>query len=142
MNFSRGFLRIWIAASILWSGFVLANTWNEFVNPYLPTKSLILMQDMTVVELSPVHGTSVPNHTRISFPENILVFVPPEVSVAALDQWAPIFAKESPQNRSQEKFEARLQLAIASLTVMTALPLAALIMGLMVRWILNGFKRR
>jgi len=141
MNFARGFLRIWIAASIIWSGVVLASIWSSFVNPYLPTKFFILRLDMTVAELSPALGVNAPNHRELSFPDNVIVFIPPEVAVANLDQWAPIFAKESSQNRSQEKLEVRFQLAFWTLVAMTALPLTALTMGLTVTWILKGFKR-
>jgi hypothetical protein len=146
VNLRRGFFRIWLAVSALWLIFVGAFSYGQVVSPYFGPQVYVLSNaNDDFLKLDNVFDSyhsdfKVTYPVEISFANNVTLFAKNDIPKAVLDTRSKSFYEQYVKPREAELTTARWQ----SLDYATAIgllpPLALLLLGLVIGWIVSGFK--
>ena len=149
VNWRRGLFRIWVIASILWIGVVIAFGWQAVQDPYVGSFAFIegrgdtpwayssteaaaarkAKLDGTMREISVKGGAPGITYFTTEFDDNALT--------ARMEQLAPLmvgfYAAEQERNRPNTIIGAGLAAIVP--------PIVVLILGAALFWALSGFRR-
>jgi len=143
MNARRGLFRIWIVASGLWIIGVALVAFQ--MSPSLPPAEYLLPSATSDFfelnsKFNQFDSSFMAIHSKIEFPNNVLLFVHKDVPKAAMETRAAEFAKTYPATRGEQLKKLRVNLGIYALLAAFIPSLAVLLAGMLVGWISNGFK--
>ena len=143
MNFSRGLFRLWLVASLLWLGYVVyASPLVEKTREY--THASYLRTDVKADELtvSPVIG----GVAKIEFQGRSFEVETGGVTSADEEAWLGFLdASARRLNQNAAVSNSRIRYTLSEIQYIVALsfgaPLAALLLGFSLRWVVRGFSR-
>jgi hypothetical protein len=145
MNWRRGLFRLWLAVSALWLIIVAVLFYPQAVSPYIEPRAYILTDDLKFFELDNVSDSEdrdfkAAYQTEVEFPNKVTLFAKDDTPKPVLDTQSKSFYEQHVKPREVELATARWQsLERASATGLLP-PLALLLLGLVIGWIVSGFK--
>ena len=145
MNWKRGLFRLWLAISGLWLIIVAVFFYPQVVSPYIEPRVYILTEDLKFFELDKVSDSEdldfkAAYQTEIEFPNKVTLFAKHDTPKPVLDTQSKNFYEQHVKPRETELATARRQsLELASAAGVLP-PLALLLLGLVIGWIMRGFK--
>src|SRR5205809_7133465 len=145
MNWRRGLFRLWLVVSALWLIAVVVFFYSQVVSPYIEPRAYILTDDLKFFELDNVSDSEdrdfkAAYQTEIEFPNKVTLFAKDDTPKPVLDTQSKSFYEQHVKPREAELTTARRQsLERASATGVLP-PLALLLLGLVIGWIVSGFK--
>lgn len=142
MNIWRGLFRLWVLATVLWLGLVVAVSYNPIVNPWLPIENYLVPD--TTRGLFKLDSYSVSqeirnSHREIKFPNNVYVYATLQIPDSYLNQLAPEFMRGYVEPRNQLRQEMRKEAVLWALAFAVLVPLVVLLLGCAFRWVAAGF---
>jgi len=141
LNLRRGFFRIWLAVSVLWLCIVGALFYGQIASPYIGPQFYILTDDLNfskLDELDTLDRDFQAQHTAMRFPYNVIVYAPNNTPLAVLDTEAKVFAEKYMKPRQTELTNARWQSLGQASAIGLLPPLALLLLGLVIGWIISS----
>jgi len=145
MNWKRGFFRLWLAVSAFWLIIVAVLFYPQVVSPYIEPQAYILRDDSGFLQLDNVSDSNDQDfkaayQIEIEFPNKVTLFAKDDTPKPVLDTQSKSFYEQHVKPREVELATARWQsLERASATGVLP-PLALLLVGLVIGWIVSGFK--
>jgi hypothetical protein len=144
MNWRRGLFRLWLAVSALWLIVVALLFYPQVVSPYIEPQAYILTNDgflqLDNVSDSQDHDFKTAYQIEIEFPNKVILFAKDDTPKPVLDTQSKSFYERYVKPRDAEVTTARWQsLERASATGLLP-PLALILLGLVIGWIVSGFK--
>jgi hypothetical protein len=147
MNWRRGLFRFWLAVSALWLIIVVVLFYPQVVSPYIEPQAYILRDDSDsgFLQLDNVSDSNDQDfkaayQIEIEFPNKVTLFAKDDTPKPVLDTQSKSFYEQHVKPREAELAAARWQsLERASATGVLP-PLALLLVGLVIGWIVSGFK--
>jgi hypothetical protein len=143
VNLRGGFLRIWLAVSALWLIIVAAFFYHQVISPHIkPLVYILPTANSDFYELENVYDPDfkVADQTRIEFPNNVFLFASNDIPKAVLDTRSKSFYEEYSKPRDAELTTARWQSLGFASAIGLLPPLALLLLGWVVGWIVSGFR--
>jgi hypothetical protein len=137
-----GLFRLWLVASALWLIVVVVFFYPQVVSPYIEPRAYILTDDLKFFEFDNVSDSEfkAAYQTEIEFPNKVTLFAKDDTPKPVLDTQSKSFYEQHVKPREVELATARWQsLERASATGLLP-PLALLLLGLVIGWIVSGFK--
>ncbi len=145
MNWRRGLFRLWLAVSALWLIIVAVLFYPQVVSPYIEPQVYILTDDSSFLQLDNVSDSNDQDFKtaykiEIEFPNKVTLFAKDDTPKPVLDTQSKSFYERYVKPRDAELTIARWQsLERASATGLLP-PLALILLGLVIGWIVSGFK--
>jgi hypothetical protein len=145
MNWRRGLLRLWLAVSALWLIIVGVLFYPQVVSPYIEPRAYILTDDLKFFELDNVSDSQdrdfrAAYQTEIEFPNKVTLFAKDETPKPVLDTQSKNFYEQHVKPREAELATARWQSSEMASASGLLPPLALLLFGWVIGWIVSGFK--
>ncbi|WP_456853435.1 hypothetical protein [Bradyrhizobium sp. USDA 4501] len=145
MNFRRGFVRLWLALSVLWvlgtfAFFALANSALILPEAYVmkdATSGFFKLDNF----FDQFDASFKAAHQTIEFPNNVTLFVVNGVPDAVVKAKANEFYKTYSEPRSGELWSARFDYWMKVALAAFGPPFVVLALGSLIGWILAGFAR-
>lgn len=143
MNYTRGFFRGWVILSVLWAGALFVATWLD--PPYLspeawivprPNGGLLALSDSSYTAREKL-ATS---NTQIELPKNLYLFIHNSVPASEHESLSKAFLSQNQSRREAVQWAAHRERFEGVAVAAIAVPLALLLPGLAVRWVLLGFR--
>ena len=147
MNWRRGLFRLWLALSALWLSIIAVLFYPQVVSPYIEPQAYILRDDFDsgFLQLDNVSDSNDQDfkaayQIEIEFPNKVTLFAKDDTPKPVLDTQSKSFYERYVKPRDAELTTARWQsLERASATALLP-PLALILLGLVIGWIVSGFK--
>src|ERR1700720_398919 len=147
MNWGRGLFRLWLALSALWLSIIAVLFYPQVVSPYIEPLAYILRDDSDsgFLQLDNVSDSNDQDfkaayQIEIEFPNKVTLFAKDDTPKPVLDTQSKSFYERYVKPRDAELTTARWQsLERASATALLP-PLALILLGLVIGWIVSGFK--
>jgi hypothetical protein len=141
LNPRRRFFRIWLAVSALWLLIVGALFSGQIASPYIGSQFYILNDDLNfskLDELDTLDRDFQAQHTAMRFPYNVIVYAPNNTPLAVLDVSAKVFVEKYMKPRQTELTIARWHSLEQASAIGLLPPLALLLLGLVIGWIISS----
>src|SRR5215831_17389952 len=145
MNWRRGLFRLWLAVSALWLIIAVVFLYPQVVSPYIEPQAYILTDDLKFFELDNVSDSKDRDFKaaypiEIDFPNKVTLFAKDDTPKPVLDTQSKSFYEQYVKPRDAEATTARW-LSLGRATALGLLPpLALILLGLVIGWIVSGFK--
>jgi hypothetical protein len=136
---------LWLVISALWLIIVVVFFYPQVVSPYIEPQAYILTDDLKFFELDNVSDSEdrdfrAAYQIEITFPNKVTLFAKDDTPKPALDTQSKSFYERHVKPRETELATARWHsLELASATGLLP-PLAFILLGLVIGWIVSGFK--
>ena len=145
MNWRRGLFRLWLVVSALWLIVVVVFFYPQVVSPYIEPHAYILTDDLKFFELDNVADSEDRNfkaayQIEIEFPNKVTLFAKDDTPKPVLDTQSKSFYEQHVKPREAELGTARWHSLERAFATGLLPPLAFVLLGLVIWWIVNGFK--
>jgi hypothetical protein len=145
MNWRRGLFRLWLAVSALWLIIAVVFLYPQVVSPYIEPQAYILTDDLKFFELDNVSDINERDFKaaypiEIEFPNKVTLFAKDDTPKPVLDTQSKSFYEQHVKPREAELATARWQSLEFASAAGVVPPLALLLLGLVIGWIVSGFK--
>ena len=147
VNLRRGFYRIWLAVSAVWLICVAAFSYEQVVSPDIQPRIYLLLNansDFQEYKLrDDPQGLQLPRGFRLSeqreidFPNNVTLYAQIDIPATVLDARTKRFYEQYSEPREAE---ARWQSLARASAIGLLPPIALLLSGWAVGWIVSGFR--
>src|SRR5215472_4479207 len=149
MNWKRGLFRLWVAVSAVWLVIVAVFSYGQIVSPDIQPHTYVLLNansDIHEFNIFYDTGFQLPSdfklaeQTRIDFPNNVILFAANNIPSDVLKTRSQSFYEQYVKPRDTELATARWHTLGFASAVGLLPPLALILFGLVIGWIVRGFR--